>query len=164
MKGKYTGEDIRLLYDTLLCTSKYQVLGLLLMVDIEKAFDSVASSFMEKYLNKYNFGHDIKRWISSFYVNINSCEWAMFRVVWCEKMYETRWSAVSLFIPYLCSNFVLSDNQNKNIHGIEIFDEKILLSQFGDNAKHSLMVKGNNFVYVYLSCNVWLHCRVFRLI
>ena len=81
MKGKYIGEDIRLLYDTLLCTSKYQVLGLLLMVDIEKAFDSVASSFMEKYLNKYNFGHDIKRWISSFYVNINSCEWAMFRVV-----------------------------------------------------------------------------------
>lgn len=52
LKGKYTGEDVRSLYDTLLCTSKYQVLGLLLMVDFEKAFDSVASSFMEKYLNK----------------------------------------------------------------------------------------------------------------
>ena len=73
LKGRYIGENIRLLYDTLLYTNNHQVPGLLLMVDFEKAFDSVAWSFIEKSLNKFNFGHDIKRWISTFYANINSC-------------------------------------------------------------------------------------------
>ena len=72
LKGRYIGENIRLLYDTLLYTNKYQVPGLLLMVDFGKAFDSIAWSFIEKSLNKLNFGHDIKRWISTFYANINS--------------------------------------------------------------------------------------------
>jgi len=73
LKGRYTGENIRLLYDMLLYTNKHQVPGLLLMVDFEKAFDSVAWSCIEKSLNKFNFGRDIKRWISTFYANINSC-------------------------------------------------------------------------------------------
>ena len=57
-KGRYIGENIRLLYDTLLYTNKHQVPGLLLMVDFEKVFDSVAWSFIEKSSNKFNFGHD----------------------------------------------------------------------------------------------------------
>ena len=57
-KGRYKGENIRLMYDTLLYTNKHQVPGLLLMVDFEKVFDSVAWSFIEKSLNKFNFGHD----------------------------------------------------------------------------------------------------------
>ena len=45
LKGRYIGESIRLLYDTLLYASKHHVPGLL-MVDFEKAFDSVAWSFI----------------------------------------------------------------------------------------------------------------------
>ena len=40
LKGRYIGENIRLFYYTLLCTNKYQVSGLLLMADFEKAFSS----------------------------------------------------------------------------------------------------------------------------
>ena len=39
LKGRYIGENIRLLYDTLLYAKQYQIPGLLLMVDFEKAFD-----------------------------------------------------------------------------------------------------------------------------
>ena len=42
------------------------------MVDFEKAFDNVAWSFIEQSLTACNFGQDIKRWISTIYVNIKS--------------------------------------------------------------------------------------------
>ena len=48
LKGRSIGENIRLLYDTLLYAKQHQIPGLLLMVYFEKAFDSVAWSFTEK--------------------------------------------------------------------------------------------------------------------
>ena len=43
MKGRYIGENLRLLYDVLAYTDFYKKPGLLLAVDFEKAFDSVDS-------------------------------------------------------------------------------------------------------------------------
>ena len=43
LKGRYIGENIRLLYDSLLYASKHLVSGLLLVVDFGKAFDSACS-------------------------------------------------------------------------------------------------------------------------
>ena len=73
LKGRFIGENIRLLYDTLLYSSKHNVRGLLFMVDFEKAFDSVAWSFIKKSLIKFNFGSSIIQWISTFYCNIKFC-------------------------------------------------------------------------------------------
>ena len=56
MKGRYIGENISLLYDALLYANQHQILGLLLMEDFEKAFDSVAWSFIERSLCKFKFG------------------------------------------------------------------------------------------------------------
>ena len=70
LKGRYIGENIRLLYDTLLYANQHQIPGLLLMVDFEKA---VAWTFTEKSLCKLKFGKDITGWILTFYANINSC-------------------------------------------------------------------------------------------
>ena len=72
MKGKYIGENLRLLYDVLVYTNFYKKLGLLLAVDFEKAFDRVAWSFIKKSLNRFNFGPDIKRWVQIFYTNIKA--------------------------------------------------------------------------------------------
>ena len=67
LKGRYIGEHIRFLYDTLLCVHKLQLPGLLLMVDFEKALDSVAWSVIEKSLSRFKFGKDFKQWFSTFY-------------------------------------------------------------------------------------------------
>lgn len=73
IKGRYIGENIRLLYDTLLTTEKENIPGLLLMIDIEKAFDSVSWSFIEKTLLFFNFPVCIIQWFKILYNKASSC-------------------------------------------------------------------------------------------
>ena len=73
MKGRYIGENVRLLYDTLSYANQHQIPGLLLMVDFDKAFDNVAWSFIDKSLRKFKFGKNITRWVLTFFTNINLC-------------------------------------------------------------------------------------------
>ena len=72
MKGRYIGENLRLLYDVLVFTNVYKKPGLLLAVDFEKAFDSVAWSFIKKPLDRFSFGPDIIQWVQIFYTNIKA--------------------------------------------------------------------------------------------
>ena len=46
--------------------------GLLLFTDFEKAFDSLEWDFMNKALNTFNFGPNVKRWITIFYKDVQS--------------------------------------------------------------------------------------------
>ena len=46
--------------------------GLLLFIDFEKAFDSLEWDLIAKALNVFNFGPNVKRWISIFYNGVQS--------------------------------------------------------------------------------------------
>lgn len=46
--------------------------GLLMLVDFEKAFDTVEWPFIEKTLEFYGFGPTCRKWIKSFYTDISS--------------------------------------------------------------------------------------------
>ena len=46
--------------------------GLLLLIDFEKAFDSVEWNFLDSALEFFGFGESIRRWVKTFYQNINS--------------------------------------------------------------------------------------------
>jgi hypothetical protein len=46
--------------------------GLLLLIDFEKAFDTVEWSFIEKTLQFYGFGSSLQKWIKAFYCDISS--------------------------------------------------------------------------------------------
>ena len=48
------GENLRLLYDLMDYTNHNDLPGLLLLIDFEKAFDSVSCEFMFKVLDLYN--------------------------------------------------------------------------------------------------------------
>ena len=47
--------------------------ALLLLIDFEKAFDSIDWEFMSKCLDVFGFGPSLKGWIETFYKNISSC-------------------------------------------------------------------------------------------
>ena len=46
LKGRFIGENIRLLYDILLYTELNDIPGMLLMIDFEKAFDCISHKFL----------------------------------------------------------------------------------------------------------------------
>ena len=72
MSGRFSGDNTRLLYDILHLSREYKKPGLLLLIDFEKAFDSVAWSFIFKTLKFMNFKSDIIKWIETFTKNIKS--------------------------------------------------------------------------------------------
>ena len=72
MAGRFTGDNIRLIYDVLNFSHVQKKKGLLLLIDFEKAFDSIAWSFINKSLRFYNFKNDIIAWIETFYKNTKS--------------------------------------------------------------------------------------------
>ena len=73
IKGRYIGENIRLLFDTIECTEDHDLPGILLFTDFEKAFDSINHEYIEQILDVFNFGPDIKYWVKLFYNNATSC-------------------------------------------------------------------------------------------
>ena len=59
MSNRFTGDNIRLLYDILHFGLEQNQKGLLLLIDFEKAFDSVAWSFIFKTFEYFHFKKDL---------------------------------------------------------------------------------------------------------
>jgi hypothetical protein len=72
MKDRFMSENTRLLYDLMHYLEENDMVGLLL-VDFEKAFDSIEWKFLRKALNSFNFGPSICKWFETFYVDSKSC-------------------------------------------------------------------------------------------
>ena len=73
VSGRYIGECIRNTYDIIEYANSHNIAGLILAIDFEKAFDSIAHSFILKTLKYFGFGPDFVRWISILLNGIESC-------------------------------------------------------------------------------------------
>ena len=71
IEGTFIGKNTRLVYDILQFTEEERIPGILLLVDFEKAFDSLSWSFVNKVLKFFNFGPSIINWITV--LNKNAC-------------------------------------------------------------------------------------------
>ena len=67
VKDRFIRETIRSF------TAKENIPGLLVFIDVKKAFDSVEWNFLYRCLEIFNFGPDFIHWVKTFYKNIQSC-------------------------------------------------------------------------------------------
>ena len=142
--NRYIGENTRLIYDVMFCAEKYQIPGLLLLIDFEKAFDSVSWTFIKKTLDFFNFGPTFKKWINTFYCNIESC--CLINGHCSEWFYIHRGcrqgDPISPYIFILCAEVLASlIRNNKQIKGIQIGKFEYKISQFADDT--SLVLDGS---------------------
>ena len=72
LKNRCISENCRLLYDLMLELQRRNKPGLLLLVDFEKAFDSLSWSYISKILEIYNFGPDFLKWFKILYNDASS--------------------------------------------------------------------------------------------
>jgi len=66
IKGRYIGNNVRLLNDLMEYTGANRLPGIFLFIDFKKAFDTIEWSFIHKSLRLFNFGPVIRRWVSIF--------------------------------------------------------------------------------------------------
>lgn len=67
IKGRYIGENVRLVFDLMQYAAENEKEGMLLFCDWEKAYDSLNWNFLKLVLQKFNFGHNFLRWINIIY-------------------------------------------------------------------------------------------------
>ena len=125
-----------LVYDILHETEKDKIPGLLMLIDFEKAFDSVSWSFLYRTLKLFNFQESFIRWIRTFNTNVKA------------YVIQSGFLSASINIergcrqgdpiaPYL---FILCAQilcymiiQNKKIRGINFNNTEIKISQYADD-------------------------------
>ena len=134
--GRYIGENTRLIYDILFYTEVNYLPGLLLLIDFEKAFDSVSWKFINEVLDFFNFGPSIKLWIKTFYTNISS---SVSQNCFLSDFFQIQRGCrqgdpLSPYIFLLCAEILgILIRKNKEIKGIKIDDTEYLISQYADD-------------------------------
>ena len=73
MKDRFIGENTRLLFDLMHYLEENNLEGLLLLIDFEKAFDSIEWPFLLNTLKSFNFGPSVCKWFTVFYNESKSC-------------------------------------------------------------------------------------------
>ena len=63
MKGRYIGENIRLINDVMEYTMEEKKGGILVSLDFKKAFDTLEWQFIKKILELFNFSENVKKWV-----------------------------------------------------------------------------------------------------
>ena len=73
LRGRYIGENTRLVYDILHSTEELKIPGLLLLIDFEKAFDSVSWKFLYQVLYYFRFCNDFINCIKTLNNEMGLC-------------------------------------------------------------------------------------------
>ena len=62
IKGRFIGQNIRLIADIIECTKTLDNPGIALFLDFKKAYDSLEWNFIEKALQTFNFGPPLQQY------------------------------------------------------------------------------------------------------
>ena len=73
IKGRFIGENIRLISDLIDYTKGKNIPGIAIFLDFRKAFDTVEWDYIAKVLDVFKFKDDFKRWVKVLYTDISSC-------------------------------------------------------------------------------------------
>ena len=69
VKGRYTGEKVRLKSDIMEQTQANNTPGILISVDFKKAFDFLEWPCIQSALKKFNFGDSLRKWVEIVYMH-----------------------------------------------------------------------------------------------
>ena len=151
MEKRFCGENTRLIADIIEYSQVLKQPGILLMVDFEKAFDTIKWNFLYRVLDHFNFGIFFIEWIKIIYNKIYSCvtnngySSAPFNIT--KGIRQGDPISALLFLPVVEILAILIRN-NIYIKGYIIKDCEIKLCQLADDT--TLFVLNNNSLRIAL--------------
>ena len=141
IKGRFIGENIRLLESVICFAKENNIPGLILFLDFEKAFDTLEWTFIRKTLEHFGFGKGIISWINLFYRCPESC---VLNNGWASNFFDIQ-RGVRQGCPLSPYLFILSAEvlakairKDKKIVGILVNNKEIKLSQYADDTALTL--------------------------
>ena len=151
IKGRFMGDTIRTLLDVIdYCKSNNEE-GMLMMIDFEKAFDSLEWDFLFKTLENMNFGDSFIKWVKLFYTNIESCisnngtSSKYFQINRGVRQGDPLSAYLFILSVEVMAQAILKDD---TIHGIRINGNEIKLTQYADDT--TAILKDQNSVHNFL--------------
>ena len=136
LKGRFIGENIRLIDGVIDYTEFKGIPGLLLFVDFEKAFDTLEWSFIVKTLHYYNFGPSFISWVKTFYSNASS---TIQNNGWSSEFFPLsrgvrQGCPLSPYLFILCAEVLGSAiRKEQSIQGINVLGVECKISQYADD-------------------------------
>ena len=73
VKGRYIGENVRLIQDIMFYTKRMNSPGIAIFLDFRKPFDSIEWEYLKAALKAFNFGPNLLKWIDVLYNEASSC-------------------------------------------------------------------------------------------
>ena len=136
LKGRFIGENVRLIDSVIRYAAEKNIPGLLLCIDFEKAFDSLERPFISDSLRYFGFGPSLFNWVKVLYCKSESC---VLNNGWSSDLFDIQ-RGVRQGCPLLPYLFILSAEilakairKNPNIRGISINNNDIKISQYADD-------------------------------
>ena len=141
LKGRYIGENTRFIYDILSFTELHNIPGLLVLIDFEKAFDSMSWSFIYKVLEFFGFGEYIIEWIKILNTKFKA---SILQSGFLSEQLDVergcrQGDPVAPYLFIICAEILaIMIKQNKDIKGIVINDKEHKISQYADDTSLTL--------------------------
>ena len=136
ISGRFIGENTRLVYDIMHYLEKNKLPGLLMLVDFQKAFDSVSWIFLNNVLKFYNFGRDFCHWINVLNKNIQASILQSGHLSYFFAIHRgcRQGDPIASYLFLLSAQILyLMVFYNCKINGITINNNQYKISQFADD-------------------------------
>ena len=144
LENRSISDCTRLMYDLIYECQFRKINGLILLIDFEKAFDSISWDYIRECLIRLNFGDNFLKWINIFQKDSKS------RVILNGHMSDLfslergcrQGDPISPYLFIVCSEFLTQAIiNNQNIEGITVLEKEHKASQYADDT--SLFLKAN---------------------
>ena len=136
LSGRQISDNTRLIYDLMHIAENKKIAGMLMLIDFEKAFDSISWNFLYNTLLFFGFSQSFIKWIKMFNNNIEAY------VLQCGKPPPKitigrgcrQGDPISSYLFLLAAEILsLLVNQSQNIRGFKINGIEFKLTQFADD-------------------------------
>ena len=135
IKGRYIGESIRLVYNIINYCDTSNKTGLFMLIDFEKAFDSISWKFIYKVLEFFKFPDSYIKWIKI--LNTSSVTAVMQVGVKSDFLKIERGckqgDPIAPYLFILCGQIMCYMIKYNNIKGIVIGENEFKITQFADD-------------------------------
>lgn len=141
IKGRYIGENGRLILDVFEYCETENLDGILLFLDFEKAFDSVEWNFLFKVLEKFNISNNFIKWANILYTNpiftMKNNGW-LSKTCTMTRGIRQGCPLSALLYLFVAEILAIKINSNQNIKGITINNNEIKNIQHADDLSIAL--------------------------